>query len=76
MTNVSRGTLIRFISGNNSIRADTFKKLFEWIHLQVITCRCIHSNNFLNVSARMLLLPLIKRIKVPRETFVIADNSV
>ena len=36
MTNVSRGTLIRFISGNNSIQADTFKKLVEWIHLQII----------------------------------------
>ena len=35
MTNVSRGTLIRFISGNNSIQADTFRKLFEWIHLQI-----------------------------------------
>lgn len=35
MTNVSRGTLIRFISSNNSIQADTFRKLFEWIHLQI-----------------------------------------
>lgn len=36
MINVSRGTLIRFISGNNSIQADTFKKLVEWIHLQIM----------------------------------------
>ena len=35
-----------------------------------------YSTNFLNVSAWMLLLPLIKRIKVPRETLVIADSSL
>lgn len=43
MTNVSRGTLRRFINGNNSINASTFRKLVEWIQLQILpftTLKC------------------------------------
>lgn len=43
MTNVSRGTLRRFINGNNSINASTFRKLVEWIQPQILpftTLKC------------------------------------
>lgn len=43
MTNVSRETLRRFINGNNSINASTFRKLVEWIQLQILpftTLKC------------------------------------
>lgn len=35
MTNVSRGTLIRFINGYNRITAETFYKLVRWLYLKV-----------------------------------------
>jgi len=35
MTNVSRGTLTRFINGSNRITADTFYKLVRWLCLKV-----------------------------------------
>lgn len=43
MTNVSRETLRRFINGNNNINASTFRKLVEWIQLQILpftTLKC------------------------------------
>ena len=35
MTNVSRGTLIRFINGYDRITAETFYKLVRWLYLKV-----------------------------------------
>ena len=35
MTNVSRGTLTRFINGYDLITAETFYKLVRWLYLKV-----------------------------------------
>lgn len=35
MTNVSRGTLTRFINGYDRITAETFYKLVRWLYLKV-----------------------------------------
>lgn len=64
MTNVSRGTLIRFISGNNSIRADTFNKLFEWIHLQVMPVT--YQKTYKDITVFLQQVPNIKHI-TPKE---------
>ena len=68
MTNVSRGTLIRFISGNNSILADTFKKLVEWIHLQVIPVT--YQKSYKDITIFLQQVPNIKHIttKEPPKT--------
>lgn len=68
MTNVSRGTLIRFISGNNSIQADTFKKLVEWIHLQVIPVT--YQKSYKDITIFLQQVPNIKHIttKEPPKT--------
>lgn len=68
MTNVSRGTLIRFISGNNSIQADTFKKLVEWIHLQIIPVT--YQKNYKDITIFLQQVPNIQHIttKEPPKT--------
>lgn len=68
MTNVSRGTLIRFISGNNSIQADTFKKLVEWIHLQVIPVT--YQKSYKDITIFLQQVPNIQHIttKEPAKT--------
>lgn len=66
MTNVSRGTLIRFISGNNSIRADTFKKLFEWIHLQVIPVT--YQKTYKDITIFLQQVPNIQHITTKKPT--------
>lgn len=68
MTNVSRETLIRFISGNNSIRADTFNKLFEWIHLQVMPVT--YQKTYKDITIFLQQVPNIKHIttKEPPKT--------
>ena len=68
MTNVSRGTLMRFISGNNSIQVDTFKKLVEWIHLQVIPVTYQKSYNDITIFLQQV--PNIQHIttKEPAKT--------
>lgn len=68
MTNVSRGTLIRFISGNNSIQADTFKKLVEWIHLQIIPVT--YQKTYKDITIFLQQVPNIQHIttKEPPKT--------
>lgn len=68
MTNVSRGTLIRFISGNNSIQADTFRKLVEWIHLQVIPVT--YQKSYKDITIFLQQVPNIQHIttKEPAKT--------
>lgn len=68
MTNVSRGTLIRFISGNNSIRADTFRKLVEWIHLQITPVT--YQKNHKDITIFLQQVPNIQHIttKEPPKT--------
>ena len=66
MTNVSRGTLIRFISGNNSIQADTFKKLVEWIHLQVIPVT--YQKTYKDITIFLQQVPNIQHITTKEPT--------
>ena len=62
MKNVSRGTLIRFISGNNSIQADTFIKLFEWIHLQIMPIT--YQKTYKDITIFLQQVPNIQHITV------------
>ena len=66
MTNVSRGNLIRFISGNNSIQADTFKKLVEWIHLQVIPVT--YQKSYKDITIFLQQVPNIQHITTKEPT--------
>lgn len=66
MTNVSRGTLIRFISGNNSIQADTFKKLVEWIHLQIIPVT--YQKTYKDITIFLQQVPNIQHITTKEPT--------
>ncbi|OYS05783.1 hypothetical protein [Lactobacillus johnsonii] len=65
-TNVSRGTLIRFISGNNSIQADTFRKLFEWIHLQIIPVT--YQKTYKDITIFLQQVPNIRHITIKEPT--------
>lgn len=66
MTNVSRGTLIRFISGNNSIQADTFRKLVEWIHLQIIPIT--YQKTYKDITIFLQQVPNIQHITTKEPT--------
>lgn len=66
MKNVSRGTLIRFISGNNSIQADTFRKLFEWIHLQIMPIT--YQKTYKDITIFLQQVPNIQHITTKEPT--------
>lgn len=66
LTNVSRGTLIRFISGNNSIQADTFIKLVEWIRLQIIPVT--YQKTYKDITIFLQQVPNIQHITTKEPT--------
>lgn len=60
MVNVSRGTLARFINGNDCISSKTFFKIIEWLNLEIMSFTTIKNGQ--NTTIFLQEVPHVQHI--------------